>query len=463
MADKNPLILDFRNGRVLDGADLDEHYASGLDDEPATWDDIDLEDAFDLPPVLPPVRLPEEAELAAQARRSALLADLRALADEVRKTTVQTAAVNPVLLRLAEEAELVERDGEDLAPSEDAGWLDDLADDSDALDAWEYTFAEVLDITLEAAGDSDPVVADDLDLEGHGPALVTRLFLSWRDGVRITELAGALRDAATADLPAEEADRQWQKWVDAHGDPLRLLLGQLERLGAVSATDDVARLEPLGVQAVRSKLERDHLFVPVLPAPDKMTPNDLVLVRMHGSDDDLEAELASWTDSRGEEQAARELLAFAADGNAATRTATITIVSRLGQAAEPAWREALDRVELRCYAKPQLAKLAGLDPESTDLPAELERADIAWLIADTFGPFSHFDLGQQTFPFDFAELKRVSGIEKPDEAFEAMARLDHPDAEAVLTMIGRHASDKATAKAARRAAYKASTRRAARR
>ena len=464
MADNDPLILDFRNGRVLDGADLDEYDLSDLDDGPANWDDIDLEDAFDLPPVLPPVRLPEEAELAAQARRSALLADLRALADEVRETTVQTTAVNPFLLRLAEEAELVERDGEDLAPGEDAGWLDDLADDSDALDAWEYAFAEVLDTTLEAADDSDPVVADDLDLEGHGPALVTRLFLS-RDGVRITELAGALKDAATADLEAEEAGRQWQEWVDAHGDPLRLLLGQLERLGAVSVTDDAVRLEPLGVQAVRSKLERDHLFVPVLPAPDKMTPDDLVLVWMHGSDDDLEAELASWTDSRGEEQAARELLAFAADGNAAARTAAITIVSRLGQAAEPAWREALDRVELRCYAKPQLAKLAGLDQEGTDLPAELEpeRADIAWLIADTFGPFSHFDLGQERFPFDFAELRRVSGLEKPDEAFEAMARLDHPDAEAVLTMIGRHASDKKTAKAARRAAYKASTRRAARR
>ncbi len=99
------------------------------------------------------------------------------------------------------------------------------------------------------------------------------------------------------------------------------------------------------------------------------------------------------------------------------------------------------------------------------LPAELEseRADIAWLIADTFGPFSHFDLGQETFPFDFAELRRVGGLEKPDEVFEAMARLDHPDAEAVLTMIGRHASDKTTAKAARRAAYTASTRRAARR
>ena len=466
MADNDPLILDFRNGRVSEGADLDEYSMSGLDDyEPANWDDIDLEDAFDLPPVLPPVRLPEEAELAAQARRSALLADLRALAGEVRGTTVQAAAVNPVLLRLAEETELVERDGEDLAPGEDAGWLDDLADGSDALDAWEYVFAVVLDTTLEEADDSDPVVAPDLELEGHGPALVTRLFLSRRDGVRITELADALKDAATVGLAVEEAGRQWQEWVDAHGDPLRLLLGQLERLGAVNVTDDTARLEPLGVRAVRSKLEGDGLFVPVLPAPDKMTPDDLVLVFMHGSDDDLEAELASWTGSRGEEQAARELLAYAASGNAGTRTTAIAVVSRLGQAAEPAWREALDRAELRCYAKPQLVTLAGLDPEGTDLPAELqpERADVAWLIADTFGPFSHFDLGKERFPFDFAELQRISGFEKPDEVFEAIARLDHPDAEAVLAMIGKHASDKTTAKAARRAAYKASTRRAARR
>ena len=466
MADKDPLILDFTNGKVFGDGYLDEDDASGFDDyESPYWDDIDLEDMFDLPPVLPPVRLPEEAELAVQARRSALLADLRAMADEVRKTTVQAAGVDAVLLRLAEEAELVERDGEDLAPGEDAGWLDDLTDDSAVLDAWEHTFAMVLDTTLEAADDSDPVVAPDLELDGHGPALVMRLFLSWRDGVRITELADAVKEDVTAGLEAEEADKQWQEWLDAHGAPLQLLLGQLERLGAVSVTDDAARLEPLGIQAARSKLDRDGLFIPVLSAPDKMTPDDLVLVFMHGSDDDLEAELASWTDSRGEEQAARELLAFAADGNAATRTAAVTIVSRLGRPAEPAWREALDHAELRCYAKPQLAELAGLDPEGTDLPAELqpERADAAWLIADMFGPVSHFDLGKERFPFDFADLQRVSGFERPDEVFEAIARLDHPDAEAVLAMFGKHASDKTTAKAARRAAYKASTRRAARR
>jgi hypothetical protein len=469
VADKDLLSQDFTSGKVFDPDEfLDEYYASGFDDEqPVNWYDIDLEDMFDLPPVLPPVRLSEEAELAVAARRSALLADLRALADEVRATTVQAAAVNPVLLRLAEEAELVEKDGEDLAPGEDAGWLDDLADDRAALDAWEDMFAEVLDNTLEAADDSGPAVALDLDLEGHGPALVMMLFLNWRDGVRITELADAVKRDMTADLEdeEEEADRQWQEWVDAHGDPLRLLLDQLERLGAVSVTDDVARLEPLGMQAVYSKLGRDELIVPVLPAPDQMTADHLVLVLLHGSDDDLEAELASWTDSRGAEQAARDLLAFAAGENAMARTAAVSIVARLGQAAEPAWREALDRAELRCYAKPQLAKLAGLDHQGADLPAELqsELADLAWLVADTFGPISHFDFGKDEFPLDFADLQRLSGFEKPGEVFEAVAKLDHPDAEAVLAMIGKHASEKTTAKAARRAAYKASTRRAARR
>jgi hypothetical protein len=57
VADKDPLILDFGDGRVPEGADLDEYYESGIDDESAYWDDIDLEDAFDLPPVLPVMRM----------------------------------------------------------------------------------------------------------------------------------------------------------------------------------------------------------------------------------------------------------------------------------------------------------------------------------------------------------------------------------------------------------------------
>jgi hypothetical protein len=68
-------------------------------------------------------------------------------------------------------------------------------------------------------------------------------------------------------------------------------------------------------------------------------------------------------------------------------------------------------------AGPQLAELTGLDPEGAELPAELrsERADVAWLIADTFGPVSHFDLGRERFPFDFRQSRpvrdrRVGGI-----------------------------------------------------
>ncbi|MGB6578821.1 MAG: hypothetical protein WBF34_12975, partial [Streptosporangiaceae bacterium] len=54
---------------VFEDEYLDEYDASGFDDyESPYWDDIDLEDMFDLPPVLPPVRIPEEAELAVQAR-----------------------------------------------------------------------------------------------------------------------------------------------------------------------------------------------------------------------------------------------------------------------------------------------------------------------------------------------------------------------------------------------------------
>jgi hypothetical protein len=65
-------------------------------------------------------------------------------------------------------------------------------------------------------------------------------------------------------------------------------------------------------------------------------------------------------------------------------------------------------------------------------------------------PFSQLDPDRERFPFDFADLQEVSGFEKPEEVFEAMGRLDHPNAKAVLAIIGKHASDKTTAKAARR-------------
>jgi hypothetical protein len=244
-----------------------------------------------------------------------------------------------------------------------------------------------------------------------------------------------------------------------------LLLGQLAKLSAVTVADEVARLAPLALFTVGAKLRACDVHVPELPPPGEMTADDVMLVSMLGTEEDFEAEFASWLAERTAEDAARELLLFAAGESAAIRTAAIPVVSRLGAAAEPAWREALDRPELRCYAKPALlAQLADRDPGSA-VPAELKFAieDLAWLVADTFGPLTRLDHGSGTFPFDMTELSDTGLAMTHEAIFDAMARLEHPDAEAVLTMLGKHSDNKKTAKAARRAAFKAASRRASRR
>jgi len=444
---------------VFDGEGFAGHEA-----DPLTWDGIDLKDAFGIPNVLAPIRLPDEAALTALAGAAPLLADLRGLARRVRETTVRAADVDPLLLNLAAETELVGRDGDTLVPGGNAESLDDLTDHATALGKWNQIFACVLDTTL-AADLAEPHIGGDLDLTGHGIAMVADLFLSGRAGVPVTQLSASLRSAAVAEVPPDAAGPQWEERVGAHGDPARLLLGQLVKLSAVTVADEVARLEPLALFAVAAKLRTCGASVPELPPPGEMTADDVVLVSMFGTEDDLEAEFASWVAERTPQDAARELLAFAAGESAAVRTAAVQLVSRLGATAEPAWREVLDRPELRCYAKPALlAQLADRDPESP-VPPELKLApeDLAWFVADSFAPLTQLDLGNSTFPFDMAKLTDMGWTMSHETLFEAMARLDHPDAQAVLNMLGKHSDDKKTAKAARKAAFKAASRRGSRR
>lgn len=445
-----------QNAGVFGGEGFAGHEA-----DPLTWDGIDLKDAFGIPNVLAPIRLPDEAALTALAGAAPLLADLHGLVRRVRETTVRAADVDPLLLNLAAETELVEQDGDTLVPGDDAGSLDDLTGHATALGKWNQIFACVLDTTLDAADLTQPHVGGDLDLTGHGIAMVVDLFLSGRAGVPVTQLSASLKSAAVAEVPPDAAERQWEEWTGAHGDPARLLLGQLAKLSAVTAADEVARLEPLALFAVAAKLRTCGARVPELPPPGEMTADDVVLVSMFGTEDDLEAEFASWAAERTPQDAARELLAFAAGESAAVRTAAVQLVSRLGDPAEPAWREALDRPELRCYAKPALlAQFADRDPESP-VPSELKLApeDLAWFVADSFAPLTQLDLGNSTFPFDMAKLTDAGWTMSHETLFEAMARLDHPDAQAVLTMLGKHSDDKKTAKAARKAAFKAASRR----
>jgi hypothetical protein len=457
-----------------DGVDLDDHDAvdrwiaqqqpqppTSHRADPLTWGGTDLRHAFGIPEVLAPARTPDQATLTALADAAPLLADLRDMARDVRAATVRTDDADPFLVQLAVESELVRQDGETLLPGDDAGRLDDANGADAALAAWLRTFAQVLDAPLDAAQGTQSYADEDLDLTGHGIALVTDLYLAGRAGVPVAELSSSLKSAAVAGLPPGAADRQWEEWTRAHGDPARLLLGRLARLSAVTVADEVARLEPLGLFAVAAKLRASGVRVPELPPSDKMTADDVVLVSMLGTEDDLAAELDSWLAARTAEDAARELLTFAAGEPAAVRTAAIAVVSRLGAGTEQAWREALDRPELRCYAKRALLAHLAEGDQGAAVPVELKfvTEDVAWYVADIFGPLTEHDYGSGTFPFDMSQLSDAGWTVSNEALFDAMARLAHPDAEAVLTMLGKHADDKRTAKAARRAAHRAASRR----
>ena len=305
----------------------------------------------------------------------------------------------------------------------------------------------------------------DLDLAGHGIALVTELFLGPRTGAPVTQLSESLKSAAIAEVPPDSAEFQWQEWAGADGDPAGLLLGQLAKLSAVTVADGVARLEPLALHAIAAKLRACGVHVPDLPQPGEMTPDDVVLLSMLGTEEDFAEDFATWVAERTPEDAARELFAFAAGEGAAIRMAAVQVVSRLGDATEPVLREALDRRELRCYAKIALIeRLVGRDPEQP-VPAELKPTaeDLAWFIADSFAPLARTVGRNATIPFDTSQLSDAGWDASNESLFDAMARLDHPDAEAVLTMLGKHCDDKKTAKAARKAAFKAASRRASRR
>jgi hypothetical protein len=129
----------------------------------------------------------------------------------------------------------------------------------------------------------------------------------------------------------------------------------------------------------------------------------------------------------------------------AVRMAAVQVASRLdAAAAEPAWRDALDRRELRCYAKMALVKRLAERDEEQRAPAELEGTteDLAWFIADSFAPLAGIVGRNNMIPLDTAELSNADLDVSNESLFEAMARLDHSDAEAVLTMLGKHCDNK---------------------
>jgi hypothetical protein len=488
------------------GVDLDDQAAvdrwiSGYnahlgeigDEEDEDEDLVDLKEAFGLPDQMAPLRLPDPSDLATLARHAPLMAQLRKLAwwlgagravtedEELASGDAAEAAGElgvdgarlPHLWWLALDAAFIELDEDEThaIPGESAeAW--DEGDDDEVLDIWEMVFALVVGDALDDAASLDPDRSGELDFSGHGAGLAVTLFLARPDGLSVAEVSEVIRAAATDELPPAHAEKAWQSWVRAHGDPARLLLDLMAGLHAIEIADaedgPVARLMPLGLAAIRAQLVKSGVEIPLLPDTEHMTAAQLIAMADGASEEEFTAETAAWLSYRIAEPAARELLAVAAVSDPASRILAVSVVvTELGALAEPVWRESLDRLELRGYAKAALATLPGRDPAVASLPGlEPDDQDLAWMITDTLAAEGWDDLSDDAGHEPEALAKRLGETIPAGQelaVFELMARVPHPDAADVLTVIGRHHPDKKIAKLARKSAYKAATRAAQRR
>jgi hypothetical protein len=491
---------------AADGVDLNDQAAvdrwisgynahlGGIGDEEEYEDDVvDLKEAFGLPDQLAPLRLPDPAELAALARHAPLMAQLHKLAwwlgagravtedEELASGDAAEAAAElgvdgarlPYLWWLALDAVFIELDEDEThaIPGESAQVWDE-GDEDEVLDIWEMVFGLVIGDALDDAASLDPDRSGELDFSGHGAGLAVTLYLARPDGLRVAEISEVVRTAATDELPLAQAEQAWQSWVRAHGDPARLLLDLMAELQAIEIADaengPVARLTPLGLAAVRAQLVESGVEIPLLPDTEQMTAAQLIAWAGSASEEEFGAETDVWLSYRIAEPAARELLAVAAGSAPASRLLAVSIVvTKIGALAEPVWREALGRIELRGYAKAALAALVDGDPAASPEPGlEPDDQDLAWMIIDALAVEGWDELSDDGGLEPEALAQRLGeAIPAGHEpaVFELMARIPHQEAADVLTMIGKHHPDKKIAKLARKSAYKAASRQIARR
>jgi hypothetical protein len=478
--DRYPVRAAGEMGTFSLGTDLAGSFAADWGGRGAAG--VSLKEEFRLPDQLPAVRLAATAVLARQARSVPLIASLQALSgwlgpdgrlvtqtDELSAADAADAAsqlgISPASLPYLWEYALTsgwfeledERGGGRswAVPGETARrWAE--SDDSGALHVWAVLFAAVLACSLTVAASADPDAARRLNLAGQGAAVGVRLFLGRRAGLSAADVTRLFIDGAVGDPPSSRARRAWEAWVHEHGDPARVLLGELAAVGAVTVPETGAGmvvLTQLALWALREQLQRDGVDVALIPESlAEMSAADLIALAEGVSQAELEAESAAWVTARGPEVAARELLAVAAGGGAAERLAAVNLTRRIGVAAYDAWRAAIARPELRGYARIALSVLAGELPGTT-LPLVLEPSpdDVTWVATDL--------------------LALACGDENPDPAqvaaqfreavppgeeswiFDLMSRSSHPDVVQVLTALGHHHPDRRIARDAKRAAH----------
>ncbi|WP_147375266.1 hypothetical protein [Jiangella rhizosphaerae] len=431
------------------------------------------------PPVpLPAVRLAPVDELAAAARSAPLVADVLALVHWLgnRREVTTTGALRvkdgkeaAVALGLVDPEELARREAFfGIRSSADLAGLDELwltavgsgvvrltasrAYPGEAMDDWRSGDADAVlsawgrlfDAVLTAVVEGDyAITAYQADVHADLPPVLFSAYVDGeisRDRVvesHAEEIAGHRMFA----LPSFDPKTEVRKALD-NG------LSRLERLGAVTIDGDAIRLTPLGVwklNTLYTSFGWDAPSVGDLSGADTVT-------RLAGlsslSDADAAEEIAAWLGTADHATLAGDLAEAIGTVEPWLRPALFDLLTRLGEAAGPAVARLVDTPWWRYAA-------AWYEQRGQDGPRPLSGADRAWLLADQLAPTVE-ELGDDVEPLR-AVLPAMPDVDAI-RLYDDLVRSGHPRAGDVLEALSRLATDKQTAKAARKAAFKARSR-----
>ncbi|MED7930090.1 hypothetical protein SMD20_38070 [Nonomuraea sp. LP-02] len=448
---------------LVEDGDADGDGADG--DEEETGDLGDFEPFADELADLDTIRLRPDSELAAAARQAPLIAKARDLALWVgsgrrvgEDTLLSDAEVEEALAavglprpevegpiaeavpylwniwNLAVDLEFLEPgEGNTVAVQDDtAEWPFD--DDEDVLDAWM--------LGLHSVDYGDPELPDDdltMALAGLTRGVLVRLLLA--GGARdLDELARELSEAA-AELDEELGADAWE----AAGDPLAPAVDWLVGYGMVEVEGRTLKLTPLGTEGVVHLVDDADIEVDARPAIESMSAHELLALSAELPEEEADAEFAAWMRLREPAKAAEELLEAAAEdeSDALIRVQAASVVGTLGEAALPAWQEALKQPSLRPYAATHLSQL------KVEGAPEPTQDDTHWLILDMWTISA--GLGRSEFVSSLQDI----GPEMVTELLEVIWKIPHAHVEELLDLISQVHPDKQIAKAARRALFKA--------
>jgi hypothetical protein len=415
--------------------------------------------------VVPPVWLASEADVADAARHSRLTENVLALArwtgerDLTEHDTLTDADAEAAERALG--LEVPRRHGrmEDAGELERLWWaaveakvitaengaaapgpaLDDLRSDDDAamLAAWLPLFE-----ALVVPGHDYADGLDAVDLVQNEMTGVLIHLYEQEEPTEPEALVGALLEHVVEAYDLTDAETMPALVTDA----FFLELATLEEWGIVEPSGKGRALTPLGVWAVRELLLADGFTAPVVGELAGARASELIAGLAWYRPEAADEEIDGWLSRHDPKDAAADLLDVMRTGGPGARNLAAAVLHRVGPEAAGVVRAAQEHPLVSPYAALWL-NAAG-DPSGRELAHE----EYLWVFVDTVA-----GMLETAEPEEAVE---AALIDAPPEAemktmVDELWRTDHPGVADVLEALGAHHPDKATAKAARTAAYKA--------